>query len=221
MQRAARWLLLGVQLLRAGRALVANLADDAYYMRLAMDQARLAAEQNEVPIGAIVVSREGVVEAAAFNQVEMRADASAHAELICMRMAASHRRNWRLLDATLFCTLEPCAMCLSAAYAFRIKRIVYAAPDIRLGAVRSWIRLPQFQHPFHSIDIDAKRLRPQVFGSKLIRAFSQAGTGEAESAALLRDFFARRRSDLQQQRIASSAIAARPGSDQNTASEDL
>lgn len=159
--------------------------DDAYYMRLALEQARLAEAAGEVPVGAVVVNGSGVVEARSFNQVEMLADASAHAELLGLRQAAGRRRNWRLLDATLYCTLEPCAICLSSIYAFRVKRVVYAAPDLRLGAVQSWIQLPEHRHPFHSVDI-------------------QAGVCQDQAAALLKDFFIKRRRGANEQRIGAA-----------------
>jgi len=116
------------------------------------------------------------VVARAYNEVETKLDASAHAELQALREAARRVGNWRLLNATLYCTLEPCPMCLSAAYAFRVGRVVYAAPDRRLGAVTSWLRLPEETHPFHHVDIDG-------------------GLLEDEAAGLLTDFFKRRRRD--------------------------
>ena len=150
-------------------------SEDVGFMRLALEQARLAAAAGEVPVGAVVVDGQNVVLSVAHNEVEKRFDASAHAELNALRSAAFQRQNWRLLNCTLYCSLEPCAACLSVAYAFRLKRIVYAAPDLRLGAVTSWIRLPSFRHPFHD-DMDI-----------------EGGLLEADSAALLKDFFKQRR----------------------------
>lgn len=147
------------------------LLTDVNFMKLALEQARRAG--SEVPVGAVLVN-DGKVVARAFNQVERRHDASAHAEVLCLRRAASRKRNWRLVNCTLYCTLEPCAMCLSAAYAFRVQRIVYGAKDLRLGAVETWIRLPDHKHPFHTIDI-------------------QGGVCEHEAATLLKDFFKKRR----------------------------
>lgn len=130
--------------------------DDTRYLQLAVEQARVAGQKGEVPIGAVLLAEsvdgDPEVISCAHNQVETLSDASAHAEMLCMRQAAHARRNWRLLDSTLYCTLEPCAMCLSAALAFRVARIVYAAPDLRLGAVASWTTLPP--HPFHTIEIE-------------------------------------------------------------------
>ncbi|KAJ1462558.1 cytidine deaminase-like protein [Pelagophyceae sp. CCMP2097] len=164
----------------------AGLAErDSKYMRLALEQARLAYDAQEVPIGAVVVDANGIVEAATRNAVETELDASAHAELLCLRAAAAQRGNWRLLGATLYSTLEPCAMCLAAAHAFRVARIVYAAPDLRLGAVESWMSFPQ--HPFHTIDITS-------------------GVHADDSAALLKSFFAERRRGA-----AAAAAAPQPG----------
>ena len=99
--------------------------DDAHYMGLALDEARLAATEGEVPVGAVVVDdASGVVVARGRNAIEARQDASAHAELCALRLAAAARSNWRLSNCTLYSTLEPCIMCMSAAYAFRIGRVV-------------------------------------------------------------------------------------------------
>eukprot|EP00566_Odontella_aurita_P001159 CAMPEP_0113577444 /NCGR_PEP_ID=MMETSP0015_2-20120614/28885_1 /TAXON_ID=2838 /ORGANISM="Odontella" /LENGTH=241 /DNA_ID=CAMNT_0000481051 /DNA_START=186 /DNA_END=907 /DNA_ORIENTATION=+ /assembly_acc=CAM_ASM_000160 len=86
----------------------------------------------------------------AHNLVETTHDASAHAELLSLRSAASATTNWRLLNCTLYSTLEPCPMCLSAAQAFRVDRVVYGAPDLRLGAVESYMTmLEENVHPYH------------------------------------------------------------------------
>ena len=111
--------------------------DDAA-MAIALDEARAAAARGEVPVGAVVVDdTTGTVIARAGNAVEASHDATAHAELRAMRAAALSVKNWRLQDATLYCTLEPCVVCLGAAYAFRIPSVVYGARDHRLGAAGS------------------------------------------------------------------------------------
>ena len=91
-----------------------------------------------------------------------------------MRAAALSVKNWRLQDATLYCTLEPCVVCLGAAYAFRVPRVVFGAPDHRLGAAGSWLDLPAETHPFHALAI-------------------RGGVRADESARLLKDFFRDRR----------------------------
>lgn len=150
-----------------------------HFMKLAMRQAQRAEKRGEVPIGAIVVQRNGagwpIVLSEAHNLVETQYDASSHAELLALRQAAKKLKNWRLLNSTLYTTLEPCPMCLSAALAFRVSSIVYAAPDLRLGAIKTHIRLLDVQHPMHAID----EVIPGVL--------------ENESAALMRSFFRKRR----------------------------
>ena len=148
--------------------------DDAA-MAIALDEARAAAARGEVPVGAVVVDdATGTIIARAGNAVEATRDATAHAELRAMRAAAQSIQNWRLQDATLYCTLEPCVVCLGAAYAFRVPRVVYGAPDHRLGAAGSWLDLPAETHPFHALEI-------------------RGGVCADESARLLKDFFRDRR----------------------------
>lgn len=152
---------------------------DVANMRLALAQARLAFGAGEVPVGAVLTSRCGAtVLAAAHNAVEADADVTSHAELLTIRRAMRTRRQWRLLDTTLYCTLEPCAMCLSALALARVPRIVYGAPDLRIGACGSWVDLAAERHPFHEFE--------QVVGGVLAD----------ESAELLRSFFRGRRSQL-------------------------
>eukprot|EP01083_Nonionella_stella_P210890 763048_1 len=131
---------------------------DAHIMGLALQQAKEAGEKfDEVPIGAIVAQEyekrsSSVVKIAIFNgqnQIETNNDASAHAEMQAMRLAGRSSQNWRLMNSTLYTTLEPCPMCLSAAQAFRIARIVYGAPDLRLGAIETHIEMLKIKHPFH------------------------------------------------------------------------
>ena len=148
--------------------------DDAA-MALALDEARAAAARGEVPVGAVVVDdTTGTVIARAGNAVEASHDATAHAELRALRAAAQSLQNWRLQDATLYCTLEPCVVCLGAAYAFRIPSVVYGARDHRLGAAGSWLSLHTETHPFHALDV-------------------RGGVCAEESSKLLKDFFRERR----------------------------
>ncbi len=150
-------------------------ARDEAAMALALDEARAAASRGEVPVGAVVVDdTTGTILARAGNAVEASHDATAHAELRAMRAAALSVKNWRLQDATLYCTLEPCVVCLGAAYAFRIPSVVYGAPDHRMGAAGSWIDLTRETHPFHALDV-------------------RGGVCADESSKLLKDFFRERR----------------------------
>ena len=121
----------------------------------------------------------------ASNRVEQDCDASAHAELLAMRHAARYNNgatNWRLINATLYTTVEPCPMCLAAAQAFRIGRIVYGAPDLRIGAIDTYLQLLDVPHPIHTIQNVTR------------------GVYEQQSAELLRSFFQRQRQTQKQRR---------------------
>ncbi|WP_181611119.1 tRNA adenosine(34) deaminase TadA [Nonomuraea soli] len=142
-------------------------------MRQALAQARLAAGRGEIPIGAVVVSGEGVIGAAG-NDREASHDPTGHAEILALRQAALARRSWRLTGCTLIVTLEPCTMCAGAAVQSRVDRIVYGAQDLKGGAVGSlWdvVRDRRLNH------------RPEVI----------AGILEEECSVILKEFFALRR----------------------------
>jgi tRNA(adenine34) deaminase len=109
---------------------------DEYFMRLAIREAELALEHDDVPIGALVV-HQGEVLASAHNERELRQDPTAHAELLAVRAAAQALASWRLLDAMLYITLEPCAMCAGAIVLARVPRVVYGAADAKAGAAGS------------------------------------------------------------------------------------
>jgi tRNA(adenine34) deaminase len=142
-------------------------------MALALERAREAESHGDVPIGA-VVARESEVLAAAGNERELRADPTAHAELLAIRAAAEALGGWRLPGTTLYVTLEPCAMCAGAIVLARIPSVVFGATDPKAGAAGS---------VFDVLAEPALNHRPEVTGGVL----------EAESAALLRAFFAARR----------------------------
>jgi tRNA(adenine34) deaminase len=142
-------------------------------MQLALDEAKRAATHEDVPIGA-VIARGGEVLSAAGNERELRSDPTAHAEILALRAAAERLGGWRIPDAVIYVTLEPCAMCAGAIVLARVPRVVYGAPDPKAGAAGSVLDVlgePRLNH------------RPQVEGGLL------AG----ESAALLESFFAARR----------------------------
>ena len=146
---------------------------DEELMRLALAQAAAAGEHGDVPIGAVVV-RDGEVIAAAGNERELRADPTAHAEVLALRSAAKALGGWRIPGATIYVTLEPCAMCAGAIVLARLPRVVFGTDDPKAGAAGSVLNI-----------LDEPRLnhRPEVSGGILA----------AESAVLLRDFFAERR----------------------------
>lgn len=142
-------------------------------MRAALDAAAAAAARGEVPVGAAIV-RAGTVIATSANAPRTRHDPTAHAEMLAIRAAAQAIGDDRLGDCDLWVTLEPCAMCAGAIAHARIARLYYGAGDPKGGAVEHGPRL--FTHPtIHH--------RPEIY----------PGIAEREAAALLRDFFARRR----------------------------
>jgi len=141
---------------------------------IALEEARAAAARGEVPVGAVVTDAAGRVLARAGNEVEARADPSAHAELLALRAAAAARGTKWLADCTLTVTLEPCPLCAQAASLFRIKRLAFGAYDPKSGGVEHGARVLAAASCHH---------RPEVVG----------GLREAECAALLRQFFAERR----------------------------
>ena len=142
-------------------------------MQRAIAQARAAAEEGEVPIGAVVVYR-GEVIAEAHNRPRVLHDPTAHAEILAIRAAAEALGNERLGECELWVSLEPCPMCAGAISHARIARLYYAASDPKGGAVEHGARI--FEHP-QSLH------RPEVY----------TGFGEAESVGLLREFFRERR----------------------------
>src|SRR5215218_7840675 len=101
---------------------------DEHFMRLAVEEARRAVAHDDVPVGAVVVAR-GEVIAAGHNERERRGDPTAHAEMMALRAAAGHVGSWRVLDATLYVTLEPCAMCAGAIVLARVPRVVFGTAD--------------------------------------------------------------------------------------------
>lgn len=130
---------------------------------------------NEVPVGAVLV-KGGQIVARGHNQVEMLNDATAHAEMLCLTSGEVALENWRLLDTTLYTTIEPCCMCAGAMYLTRIARLVWGAPDLRHGANGSWIDLFEKKHPTHSIQITKNILND--FSSHLMTLFFQKRRGQ-------------------------------------------
>jgi tRNA(adenine34) deaminase len=119
-----------------------------HFMQLALEEARAALEENEVPIGAVIVHEERVI-ARAHNQREQLRDPTAHAEMIAITQAAASLGSWRLEGCTLYVTLEPCPMCAGAILLARIPTVVYGAADAKAGAVRTLYQLledPRLNH---------------------------------------------------------------------------
>jgi len=134
--------------LNAGR----DLEEHVPFMRQAIEEARRAYNLGEVPVGALVVVR-GRVLARAHNLRETARDASAHAEFLAMREAARVLGDWRLNEATVYVTLEPCPMCAGAMVQFRAGRLVYGAPDPKAGAVDSLLDLVRDTRFNHRVDV--------------------------------------------------------------------
>jgi len=111
--------------------------DNTYFMKEALKEARKAFEKEEVPVGAIVVHKDSIIIGRAHNQAEMLHDATAHAEMLAITQAAEFLENWRLLDCTLYVTLEPCMMCCGAMVLSRLPLLIYGADDPKHGAVTS------------------------------------------------------------------------------------
>jgi len=167
---------------------------DEHYMRLALEQAQLASDADEVPVGAVLVSSTGEVLASARNSTESDCDPTAHAELECIRHASRRQGGWRLLDATLYVTLEPCPMCAGAILQSRIGSVVYGARNTLLGADGSWISMLQAgrcEHQADDRDLEGrKQQKPHPFHPNLA---VREGVLAAECSALIKDFFVRRR----------------------------
>jgi len=143
-------------------------------MGAALQEARAALEHDDVPIGAVVVSDAGEIIGRGHNERELREDPTAHAEVLALREAAVHVGSWRVLDATLYVTLEPCTMCAGAIVLSRVPRVVYATPDPKAGAVDSILSILSDERLNH---------RPEV----------RSGVRQPEAADLLRSFFRARR----------------------------
>lgn len=126
--------------------------EDGLYMALALEQARLAADEGEVPIGAVLVC-DGAVVAHGRNAREVAADPTAHAEMIAIRSAAEHLGRWRLSGCTLYVTLEPCPMCAGALVNARIDRLVYGAADPKAGATGTLYDLSSDARLNHSFEV--------------------------------------------------------------------
>ena len=143
---------------------------DEEFMQEALLEAKKAFEKGEVPVGAVAVFK-GQIIARAHNLVESSKDASAHAELLCLREAARVLGRWRLFEVTLYSSLEPCCLCAGAIFSFRIHRLVWGAPDIRQGADGSFVQILSLPHPMHTVLIQRHVLSEP--SKILMRAFFQ------------------------------------------------
>jgi tRNA(adenine34) deaminase len=147
--------------------------DDEEGMRAALREARVSAEADEVPVGCVIV-HDGVIIGRGHNQVETLNDATAHAEIVAIGAASDALQSWRLIDCTLYVTLEPCAMCAGAMVLARLTRLVYGAVDPKAGACGSVLDVIHEPRLNHKVQVTAGVLAP-------------------ESGTLLKEFFALRR----------------------------
>lgn len=131
---------------------------DEFWMNFALQAAHEAEKNGEVPVGACLVDENGELLAAAGNRTISDTDPTAHAEIIVLRQAAEKIGNYRLLNTTLYTTIEPCAMCAGALVNARIKRLVYGAKDERFGAVETHFRICNGEILNHQIEITAEVL---------------------------------------------------------------
>ncbi len=127
----------------------------AEWMGLALDEARAALESDDVPVGAVVVDRDGTVIGVGRNERELREDPTAHAEVVAIRQAAWKLGDWHLTGATLIVTLEPCVMCAGAILAARIPRVVYGAWDDKAGAAGSVYDVLRDRRLNHRVEVVA------------------------------------------------------------------
>ncbi|MDE3211644.1 MAG: nucleoside deaminase [Bacteroidota bacterium] len=139
--------------------------DDAYFMKQALREAQKAFDQDEVPIGAVVVMQDKII-GRGYNQVERLGDATAHAEMIALTAAFNHLGAKYLPEATLYVTLEPCAMCCGALYWSKIGRVVFAAADPKHGGLARVKLHPKTQTATHIAERESLELLKEFFGRK-------------------------------------------------------
>jgi tRNA(adenine34) deaminase len=146
---------------------------DEQFMRLALEEATHAAEHGDVPVGCVIV-RDGEIVGTAHNEREARPDPTAHAEILALRAAALTLGGWRLIGCTVYVTLEPCPMCAGALQQARVARVVYGAPDHKVGAAGTVINPMQDPRLLHRVEVSG-------------------GCLAGDALALLRGFFDERR----------------------------
>ena len=149
--------------------------NDHFFMQRAFELAQHAEKMNEIPVGAVVV-HQGQIIGEGFNQSITLNDPSAHAEMLAIRQAGQHLNNYRLIDCTLYVTLEPCPMCAGLLVHSRINRLVFASADLKTGAAGSAFNLVNCAQLNHQITVDSSIMAE-------------------ECSELLSDFFKRRRNE--------------------------
>ncbi len=157
---------------------------DEYFMQRAYQLAQQAESYNEIPVGAVVVA-DGKIIGEGFNQSIMLNDPSAHAEALAIRRAGQHLKNYRLIDCTLYVTLEPCPMCAGLLVHSRIKRLVYATKDAKTGAAGSLLNLVNHQELNHQITTTQGVMAEQC--STLLSAFFKRRRKEKKASKKTKD----------------------------------
>ena len=152
---------------------------DEKYMQMAIEQAQIAQENGDVPIGAVIVYQNQII-GKAYNQREQLKDPTAHAEIIALTQAAAFLESWRLNDCTMYVTLEPCPMCAGALVLARMERLVYGCDDPKTGAVKSLYNIVQDERLNHQLQVTS-------------------GVLAAECSELLQEFFQKRRIENKKQ----------------------
>lgn len=160
---------------------------DVFWMQQALHYARLAESENEIPVGAILVQNDNII-AAGWNQSIQHNDPTAHAEIQTLRAAGKQLQNYRLLDTTLYVTLEPCVMCAYAMVHARVSRLVYAASDLKTGAIDSVENILDLPMNNHLVS-------------------HASGVCAQESSELISNFFKRRRQEKKSAKNSNRSLA--------------
>lgn len=145
---------------------------DERFMRLAIEEARAAESEGEVPVGAIVVDEEHEIIGRGFNRRETWQDPTAHAELLAMQNASKELGSWRLVGCTTYVTLEPCPMCAGTMVNARLERVVFGARDPKAGAIRSLFELVEDERLNHRVEVEEGVLSDEC--AKLLTEFFRA-----------------------------------------------
>ena len=139
---------------------MSNKKEDEQFIRLAIEQARIAEENGDIPIGAVIVYKNQII-AKAYNQRKQLRDPTAHAEIIALTQAAAAKESWRLNGCTMYVTLEPCPMCAGALVLARVDRLVYGCDDPKAGACKSLYNIVQDERLNHRLEVTSGVLQEQ------------------------------------------------------------
>ena len=150
---------------------MSNKKEDEQYMRIAIEQAKTAEENGDIPIGVVIVYKNQII-AKAYNQREQLRDPTAHAEIIALTQAAAFVESWRLNGCTMYVTLEPCPMCAGALVLARVDRLVYGCDDPKAGACKSLYNIVQDERLNHRLEVTSGVLQEQC-RQQLQEFFSQ------------------------------------------------